>query len=489
MIYDEVPKQDIQQAMTDWLDSIHASIERDARQAKKGLSLFRQGSVYNVVFSEGQLSGSVQDVRKLDTRVTLTQPDVHECTCGLPYCGHVLALLLYVLSHFESPGERLANWEQDRSAPKANVTLRKQQPLTIEDIQSLDEALRPMNWQFDPFLRPNALQRNYARLVEAYKGPWQLRRLYALVAGLYMLKQWDDISHEGDAAPLMNEMKELALACHELNVKDDAKPHLQELCAKAFHPYLSLAISYIDIFSVFISLDRWLQSEALNRPLLNPSPEDIRTHYFLETPNPLDQKTEAMLEMIHKYQSLEQRDAEMQKWVESCRDWLQETWDAWKDESLRNTRLRQLLEEQKHYAEKKNALEAFGNILIKWLPESLTVFSALLLEQGKDEECIELWLFQAVDLEQIAENHLQTIAERSPNALLPLYHQLVERYVAKKNKSGYKKAAETLERLRDLYVRLDKQAVWEAYFTNFLDRYERLRALRRQVDDLLTTGQ
>ncbi|TDQ36107.1 hypothetical protein [Aureibacillus halotolerans] len=480
MIYNEVPKTHIQHAVSTWLASTHVSIERDAKQVKKGLTLFRQGSVYNARFENGVLFGAVQDVRKLETRIDLDHPEHHECTCGLPYCGHVLALMLYVLSHFESPGERLARWEKEDRSLSPEVK-RKGPTVTMDDIDSIqfDEWKQQLSHLALP--SDHSLLRAYTLLLESYDGPWALRRLFALAAGLEVISEGEQTERTQETGQLMAELKELSSACLDLQIPPSGREPFAKLVYALFSPYQWLTKVSPELFSVFVSLDQWLYKFAQQTAysLLEVKATDRLSDHFITT----DARIEGMLVNMTMLRKTERWD-EAYEWQKATNAMITEQWDSWEDGKLRGVRLRALFQEQKHYAVHTKTMPAFESELVQWLPHSLRMLSSLLIEREHDQRVIELWAFYETDVMQLPEELRHTLQKRSPALLVPLYHQQVARLVAKKNKAAYKKTATVLTQLKELYETTGDEETWVHYFKGFQDRNERLRALLREIEHL-----
>jgi uncharacterized Zn finger protein len=76
---------------------------------------------------------------------------------------------------------------------------------------------------------------------------------------------------------------------------------------------------------------------------------------------------------------------------------------------------------------------------------------------------------------------LQPIEKDAPELLLPFYHQAVERYIAHKNRDGYKAAVKLLKRLSKIYKKMKREEPWEQFITALAVRNSRLRALQEEL--------
>lgn len=120
-------------------------------------------------------------------------------------------------------------------------------------------------------------------------------------------------------------------------------------------------------------------------------------------------------------------------------------------------------------------------VLEEMLPHSLPIMEDLLYEQGKWKPWLELQLVQGHDPHYHRVSVLQPIEKEAPELLLPFYHQAIEQYVALKNRSDYKLAVKLLKRLEKVYKKMKQTERWDRFFTGFMERHSRLRALQEEM--------
>lgn len=119
--------------------------------------------------------------------------------------------------------------------------------------------------------------------------------------------------------------------------------------------------------------------------------------------------------------------------------------------------------------------------LERLLPATQTIYEDHLLAAGRYEEWMDIQLAQGNDPLAYRVTELAPLEKHAPQALLPFYHQAVERYVALKNRAAYKSAVKLLKRLAKLYKKLGREARWDEFFELFELRYSRLRALQEEL--------
>lgn len=115
------------------------------------------------------------------------------------------------------------------------------------------------------------------------------------------------------------------------------------------------------------------------------------------------------------------------------------------------------------------------------LPHAGFVYEEKLLQYSKWEQWIDLQLSLGRDPLEYRASELAPIEKHAPEALLPFYHQAVERYVLFKNRAGYKTAVKLLKRLARIYKKTKNRERWERFITAFAARNSRLRALQEEL--------
>ncbi|MFC4599874.1 SWIM zinc finger family protein [Cohnella hongkongensis] len=125
--------------------------------------------------------------------------------------------------------------------------------------------------------------------------------------------------------------------------------------------------------------------------------------------------------------------------------------------------------------------ERMWDSLVSMLPHTRELYEEKLLATGQWRRWMDFQLSMGNDPLEFRVANLAPIEKNAPEALLPFYHQAVERYVLLKNREGYKIAVKLLKRLAKLYKRLKREARWEAFLEAFADKHSRLRALQEEL--------
>ncbi|MFC3799477.1 SWIM zinc finger domain-containing protein [Cohnella sp. GCM10012308] len=115
------------------------------------------------------------------------------------------------------------------------------------------------------------------------------------------------------------------------------------------------------------------------------------------------------------------------------------------------------------------------------LPSSQTIYEERLLGAGRYEEWIDIQLSFGREPLDYRVTELAPLEKEAPHALLPFYHQAVERHVAMKNRASYKSAVKLLKRLAKLYKKMKREERWIEFYELFELRHSRLRALQEEL--------
>lgn len=127
------------------------------------------------------------------------------------------------------------------------------------------------------------------------------------------------------------------------------------------------------------------------------------------------------------------------------------------------------------------AEEHLWAIMEELLPHSFRVIEDMLYEQKKWKPWVEMQILQGHDPLYHRVNVLQPIEKETPQLLLPYYHQAVDHYVRLKTRHDYKSAVRLLKRLEKVYKKMKLTEKWEQFFSGFVERHSRLRALQEEL--------
>ncbi|MCU9613269.1 SWIM zinc finger family protein [Caldibacillus lycopersici] len=132
------------------------------------------------------------------------------------------------------------------------------------------------------------------------------------------------------------------------------------------------------------------------------------------------------------------------------------------------------------YVSHTNRMDLYEQVLIEMLPYSARSISDLYFDNEDYYKLMDFLQLTGMSMDVIVGEKLRKIQKDAPDSLLPLYHQHVVASIEKKNRSSYKEAVRYLKKLRTIYKKIKKEAVWELYFANLLQDTKRLRAFQEE---------
>ncbi|WP_029421486.1 hypothetical protein [Alicyclobacillus macrosporangiidus] len=104
-----------------------------------------------------------------------------------------------------------------------------------------------------------------------------------------------------------------------------------------------------------------------------------------------------------------------------------------------------------------------------------------LLQRDRFEEWADVVMMALWNVPFLAKDEADVVARQKPEALIPVYHHLVERLVDQRQRDAYREAVRVLVRLRKLYHKVKRPDRWEAFIARFAKRHQRLRALQEEL--------
>jgi hypothetical protein len=119
--------------------------------------------------------------------------------------------------------------------------------------------------------------------------------------------------------------------------------------------------------------------------------------------------------------------------------------------------------------------------LRKGLPGTRNYYQQFIFESNQMRKWVELQLLNQNDPIEYRADFLKQIETSDREALLPWYHQAIERAVRRKNRDSYKVAARMLKKLSSHYKKLKRTGEWDRFMDRFLTRHARLRALHEEM--------
>ncbi|MEO3946060.1 SWIM zinc finger family protein [Gorillibacterium sp. CAU 1737] len=137
-----------------------------------------------------------------------------------------------------------------------------------------------------------------------------------------------------------------------------------------------------------------------------------------------------------------------------------------------------------HWTEAARELDAHDEwvaAMRSLLPRSYPYYTEYLLKYRRFREWVDLQLAVRVSAESLYTADFKSVQEASPELMLPIYHQAIERTIAEKNRNAYKEAIRQLKRLRSCYQQAELSHRWTVYIGRLADKHNRLRAFQEEL--------
>jgi uncharacterized Zn finger protein len=115
------------------------------------------------------------------------------------------------------------------------------------------------------------------------------------------------------------------------------------------------------------------------------------------------------------------------------------------------------------------------------MPYAFTEYSQLLYAQQRYAEWIEIHSLVGFSISELEKDLIKQIAKEEPEALIPSYHREISQLLDQKNRSAYRESVKMLKKLRTLYHKTKKTAIWERYVKQLQDSTKRLRAFQEEM--------
>lgn len=520
---------------------LRPEVEEDAKLVQKGLLLYRQGLVYGLRFDGELVTASVQDVTSVQVKLDLNFINTSECSCPADgFCRHILAVFFHALAKGGSVSDWVEGWRQPLRAKTVAVNLglktardllktSKKPESSYEDWKTaFYSSFRMILYgQGDP--KPyvvNELFRVYWRRIKAdapVKLEW--RMLYELIASVQSFNMLAGMAMEAGHSEYMVDryyrhiflelMEEIESVMDKLSVHslpfafDQFIERMKDDAADLLSGYRGLDYEgthlYRLLWSQIFKKKAWRDAE---RERLEAQ---LRENADRGQPEGNTDQLPLMIGMIHQailakkdeqaLALLNQLDINGQPyylyWLEQftgLRDWKRSApfieqfvgrlnrylqvlrnYDACTD----FTRL--AVELVAPYCIETGRDDLMERTLVQSLPYSFRVYDSFLFSQKLYAKWAELQAFIGVEMDYLGTtDRIKVVQKGEPAALLPLYHQAIQKNIDSKNRSSYREAVKLLKKLRTIYKKMDRLEEWDRFFEKLLSNTKRLRAFQEE---------
>jgi hypothetical protein len=509
--------------------------EDDCNLIKKGLILYRQGSIYNVSTTSHTVSAKVQDVTSVQVELDLDDFVMSSCTCpSQEICRHRIATFLYVYASVDRVGTFVDLWKEEQSVDDVLKHVRKASSFFKPDKEYEDSSLA--SWiafferQYDEWYEhvssPNQLFQSlfhhyYSTLKQkAPKSP-EMKQFFIVQASVTVFLKILQLLNETKPTDYMlqhiiypyidqlidnvggaiREMKRYALPFALDPLLVDSVERFRELLYTSKHYQFERCNLYqllwIELLrrDKFISIEReWLE-ERRDEELNQGSPYAVEMETALMHMDFLQSRDEEIFTTLQKLTP-----AALPytfNWVEDIlkkKNW--KRLSGWVSYLMNNSTeyinsslhfdekrqtIRYLLHLIKEYGDAMKDDQLFEKACRNMLPFSYAEYNDFLLHKEQYKTWIELQTLLGFSLSELDTYVVKDIEKSEPGVLLPLYVKSVQDEINMKSRENYKRAVRYLKRIKAQYKKLKREEVWENYIKQLAEDHKRLRAFKEEL--------
>jgi hypothetical protein len=115
------------------------------------------------------------------------------------------------------------------------------------------------------------------------------------------------------------------------------------------------------------------------------------------------------------------------------------------------------------------------------LPYSYWNYSSFLFNQAQYKRWVDMLIYSNVSIDGVGQDMIKAVTAQNPELLLPLYHHAVQYTISQKNRSAYKTAVRYLKKMRTIYKKIKKDAIFNDYMSYIVQSTKRLRAFQEEL--------
>ncbi|MBR0583488.1 SWIM zinc finger family protein [Bacillus altitudinis MN12] len=525
MLQHNINEEEIKQT-AEQIKELLPATDENKQLIKKALITYRQDSVYRLKQeSDTEWSAYVHDVVAARVHLHVLFPVRSSCSCpadGL--CKHILAVFFSLYAQVESVTGFTENWSEKDELQRSKELIRQHFQVKRPDEQSLQSWLNFFQEEFHLWLKrtpkhqqtPQHLYYGYLSILKKHAptSP-EFKSLYAIHTSidvwlrLHELIDLGRLDAEKDFYSMNPYVEQL------MNTIFDSVDHLRTYALSfSLDPFLEntptavrtlLQISgpfqhervavFMEMWGTILNRGKWVKKET---ELLKSAQQQEQT---VERTIGLMHMDYLLKEDKRLFQQLKLLNADM---LPNVLNWLKDLTNRkdWKRLKLWYQEITYVLEEycqlDLSYRELRGAVSDFFFYLDAYfkqtkdhflyerylqicMPYAFTEYSQLLYAQERYAEWIEIHSLVGFSISELEKELIKQIAKEEPEALIPSYHREISLLLDQKNRSAYRESVKMLKKLRTLYHKTKKNAVWERYVQQLQDSTKRLRAFQEEM--------
>ncbi|MDF0727025.1 SWIM zinc finger family protein [Cytobacillus sp. S13-E01] len=531
MLQNEVSKEQIMHFAEKLQAFIKNDIEEDRKVVKKGLQLYRQGSVYNVKSVDHEIVGRVQDVMPADVTLDMDILEMSTCSCSYgDFCRHQMAVFFSVYSSIGDGGvgQFLDRWKSGPLTKKPtleDIPVIKARELKSYENTSYASWLSFFDKEFEQFVAGRSegdyyfISSIYHRYFQALgkKAPKskELKLLFSIQAALTSIEKIISLlpnlklsSYQFDytVKPYIHnlvdsvlndaiDLQRISLSFAAEPILEDMQKHIRDgLLVNTLFQYERFHL-YRTLWSSIFNRKKWVDQEqesilqdnkangwsggkalALAHNAFLQKNDQLAIDYLKMLDNPAIHYTFWWIGEL----SGESEWNRIKPWVEYANEHIEAYILGLHSYESRRHIARTFLNTISDYAENLDEV-IYIETMKKLMPYSYLEFTTHLIEDENYRGWVELQMLVGYEIEEHDRYILKTIENSDRSVLLPLYHQAVSKALKQKNRPSYKRAIKYLRKLRSYYRKLKQEDTWDMYIEKLALKTKRLRAFQEEL--------
>lgn len=503
--------------------------EEDERIVQKGLLLFRQRQVYQVRFEADKITATVQDVTPAKVILNLDFIQLSECSCPAEgFCRHELAVFFQLLSETNSVTAWIEEWRQPLKEQKAAKQLGLQKAKDLLKTQQgrqtpdYDKWIETFNESFQTIMEGQGDPKPYiiTELFHVYERRWKAsspleqewKLLYTLIGSVFSFQKLMELSmkleHPTELIQryyihlfhdMIDEISEVIdrLSIHSLPFAFDIfiaklKQDTTQLLTIDFPIEFERAHLFRLLWANFFKKKAWYQEE--NKRLRALKDTNLPIVVGVVHLHILAKEDKEALEILEKTDTwmtpyilywLNQFTAQkewqrmtpfVEHYINNLREYLRISHNYYEKSNYTRLAIKAIAP----FCEETGRSDLYEKALAETLPYSFNEYEYMLFEKKAFYQWLDLITFNHMEIDMMPTARLKELEKEEPAILLPLYHHVVQDYIAKKGRDNYRHAVRKLKKLRTLYKKLKRQDDWEHFLQTLLEKTKRLRAFHEE---------
>ncbi|MFD1736958.1 SWIM zinc finger domain-containing protein [Bacillus salitolerans] len=541
MLQREMTKEQLQYCADEIKRELSPDIDYDREKMKKGLNLFRQGSVFNASLEDRYIEAKVQDGSPFQVMLDLDVFVLSTCTCSTGgICRHKLAVFFYAYAMVDRVGVFFQEWKDKKKPPSLPLSLKqmKKEDRTVETLETVRDWYTLFKRQhhlfkqkqennrlsFNQLFSFESLYKTYFHSLKAHapQTPFT-KELFMIHAAVFTMEKLVEQSESSRLSlsskdsyvyPYVNELltvihdrlndiKSMAFPLGADPLLIETKEELTNLLVVGNEYQYERLMAYFIIWKTLLNRPAWIKEEI---DLLKVKQQDflrakksyaVDCQFALAHHAWLEKCDDTAIDLLEKIQGnilnycyywtgnlqLSKEWDREEKWLTFSLTLLKDYNQSLIDYHSKRNITRQFMKLYEHFSQLSGTQNSLLQSALKeLLPYSYVEFNDYLLEQENYHTWIELQMAVGFDISELEKETLKQIEQFDRSLLLPLYHKAINDAIRQRSRPAYKLAVRYLKKLRTQYRQLKQLHIWSDYIERLASEHKRLRAFQEELE-------